>query len=885
MAFVSWPIYLVCVACHLCGFLLFLRGFFPTKVVVLGHNSFENNVSPFVPDDLESVAQFDKLVVMVVDAMRSDFMYSSSKSLMSFVHSLIRDGNAIPFTAYSNPPTVTLPRLKGLTTGGPPSFIDAVLNIADDKDTSQGLSSTDSWPFQFKNMEKGRKLHFFGDDTWLKLFPPENFFEVFEGTNSFFVSDFTDVDNNVTRHLDVELEGDSWDALILHYLGLDHIGHKGGPDSVFMQPKQREMDDVVRRIYDAITKSSNSTLFVLLGDHGMNEIGNHGGSSAGETHPGMMFVSPKLSSISVKETCPQESRELFDYYSAISQIDLVPTLAALLNFPIPRNNLGVVISEFLPLWARNESRNQVLLENCKQFMQLLSAKYSPDDATFINLSEEYETLLNTDDNELASYYQFLKKVQALLAQSATEYSYGDIWAGCLMIGISCLISIFQLNHYFSKDSNLSLWLSYGFQAFCVTFAVHFHGSSLIEEEYQLWWFFIVLYFVGMFVCLGFNAKGNFCLCITCIRLIRSWNNSGQKFSSVNTVASFLLEKSNFMWVLIIITYLTVSWLAFSQGDWIHCWSIPGSHPRRFKSDDVGSLVAFVVTYVVSSLSFLFKLSQYYNDGNQIPGWTEFLLKFTYDCISGATLHSDKKAVQEVNIQISHLFSVCLFLLIGIRVSMGVLRGIHTKMLTDIVNLLVVLLLHQSRVEVIPIFLVFIVLKYSFADFLRKTLDDNMDTAILSTTLFLLCVQNLSFFSIGNTNLLATVDLSNAYNGISSYDVILVAVLTFISNFAVAIYWSLAGIEIIFGDFSKYSIFSGVVKLSSTQRRRILLTKSLYSLTFYSITMANLVGSCVNLRYHLFIWSVFSPKLLFFSSWTILINFLMDLVVGSILILL
>lgn len=38
----------------------------------------------------------------------------------------------------------------------------------------------------------------YGDDTWLKLFP--DFFVRAEGTTSFFVADYTEVDNNVTRH-------------------------------------------------------------------------------------------------------------------------------------------------------------------------------------------------------------------------------------------------------------------------------------------------------------------------------------------------------------------------------------------------------------------------------------------------------------------------------------------------------------------------------------------------------------------------------------------------------------------------------------------------------------------------------------------------------------
>jgi ethanolaminephosphotransferase len=33
----------------------------------------------------------------------------------------------------------------------------------------------------------------------------------------------------VTRHVPGELLNRDWDAMILHYLGLDHIGHKAGP--------------------------------------------------------------------------------------------------------------------------------------------------------------------------------------------------------------------------------------------------------------------------------------------------------------------------------------------------------------------------------------------------------------------------------------------------------------------------------------------------------------------------------------------------------------------------------------------------------------------------------------------------------------------------------
>ncbi len=34
----------------------------------------------------------------------------------------------------------------------------------------------------------------------------------------------------MTRHVSDELLSHDWDAWIMHYLGLDHIGHKTGPN-------------------------------------------------------------------------------------------------------------------------------------------------------------------------------------------------------------------------------------------------------------------------------------------------------------------------------------------------------------------------------------------------------------------------------------------------------------------------------------------------------------------------------------------------------------------------------------------------------------------------------------------------------------------------------
>lgn len=268
-----------------------------------------------------------------------------------------------------------MPRIKAITTGSIPSFLDVILNF-DEADKTATLASQDTWLAQMKVKGSG-KLVMYGDDTWLKLFPET--FDRADGTSSFFVSvgsrqratvpyacgpgshmvqDFTEVDNNVTRHVPSELLSEDWSTMVLHYLGLDHIGHKTGPRSVHMVPKQREMDGIVRQIYEAMETRPHlhNTLLVFCGDHGMNDAGNHGASSAGETSTALVFVSPKLrelaKSSSMSRVAPVPYNEHFRYYTTVEQSDLAPTLSGLLGIPVPKNNLGAFIPDFLPLWSR-----------------------------------------------------------------------------------------------------------------------------------------------------------------------------------------------------------------------------------------------------------------------------------------------------------------------------------------------------------------------------------------------------------------------------------------------------------------------------------------------------------------------------------------------------
>ena len=57
----------------------------------------------------------------------------------------------------------------------------------------------------------------------------------------------------------------------------------------------------------------------------------------------------------------------------------------------------------------------------------------------------------------------------------------------------------------------------------------------------------------------------------------------------------------------------------------------------------------------------------------------------------------------------------------------------------------------------------------------------------------LLLSHFSFFAFGNSNAISSIDLSNAYNGVSGYNVIAVGFLLFASNWAGPIWWACAGV--------------------------------------------------------------------------------------------
>lgn len=189
--------------------------------------------------------KFQKLIIILVDALRYDFVnwqegQAPFWNQLNFTNQLLNEKpeNARLFRFVSDPPTTTLQRLKGLTTGSLPTFIDAGSNFGGSE------IDEDNWISQFINGYDGRNSVFMGDDTWIDLFP-KSFAKTFPFP-SFDVHDLHTVDDGILQHLESEMKSDHWSLLIAHFLGVDHCGHRYGPDHEQMTKKLRQMDEVIK---------------------------------------------------------------------------------------------------------------------------------------------------------------------------------------------------------------------------------------------------------------------------------------------------------------------------------------------------------------------------------------------------------------------------------------------------------------------------------------------------------------------------------------------------------------------------------------------------------------------------------------------------------------
>lgn len=181
--------------------------------------------------------------MIIVDALRYDFVIRSNQNTpYTNKITVFRDilasypSRSRLYKFIADPPTTTMQRLTALTTGSLPTFIDVGSNFASEELMEDNIID--------QLVNNGKKVVFMGDDTWANLFP-KRFYRNYTYP-SFNVWDLDTVDEGVKKNLYPEIVKDDWDVLIAHFLGVDHCGHRYGPNHKEMERKLNEINVVLR---------------------------------------------------------------------------------------------------------------------------------------------------------------------------------------------------------------------------------------------------------------------------------------------------------------------------------------------------------------------------------------------------------------------------------------------------------------------------------------------------------------------------------------------------------------------------------------------------------------------------------------------------------------
>jgi ethanolaminephosphotransferase len=639
------------------------------------------------------------------------------------------------------------------------------------------------------------------------------------------LQDFTQVDNNVTRHLPSELQKSDWNALIMHYLGLDHIGHKTGPQGPAMLPKQREMDDIVRILFEAVQTVDHlkNTLVVLVGDHGMNAGGNHGGSGPGETEPALVFASPKFTGRTTRScpTLPKDGTE-FEFYRKVQQSDVVPTIASLLGFPVPKNSLGVVLEEVAGNLLGETAWVRSLRRNAKQVLVILEASMGRERwlaavDRHTHKSVDCQSLAD-DEDEMACLWvvadtsrggseeqqalsNFLYKAQDALSSTASSYDVPRMVIGIAVASASLLLAVISFPNIWPPNLAGS-----AITIMTLLYCIMMFATSYVEEEQHFWYWITPAWFAILAARSlqqghrlpsfnGWNSPSAPLVVplLACHRLMVRWNQTGQKHAGeADIVHAFFPSHHVMMWLLVLATYLVVGM-------------------QLARTSFSGSIIGegdLALAFVMILPAVIFKLNFTQADAPE-------LVLGLGEQLRGVSANID--LVTQARVVFVMLTLALIIIAIGWKwndrksnangtysmvkspsITEADIATDPTITLADRLHVLLTLfLITQTRAPNIPLFLFLEVQRRCFSQILpapTSTARSNSLTLAIAFTSLLL--SQTTYFAFGGSNSISSIDLGNAYNGVANYNIAAVGVLLFASNWAGAVWWCSAAVTLL-----------------------------------------------------------------------------------------
>uniref|UniRef100_A0A336LZZ4 CSON006523 protein n=1 Tax=Culicoides sonorensis TaxID=179676 RepID=A0A336LZZ4_CULSO len=876
--YLIWSFFLFIFAC-----LQFFQGFFPiTFVPTLGSDSQKIGADLLEPENNIKSANngnyYNRSILMIIDALRYDFVEK-----MPFTWSLLQvddQAKACMVKLKVHPPTVTMPKIKTIISGTVPSFFDVILNL----NSVTRLKANN------------KKIVFYGDNVWTKLFPGNDFFmRKGENFDSFFVNDFYEGDKNITNAIKSELLQADWDFMILHFLGLDHIGHVLGAQNPTIDEKLLEMDEIIKEIYLKFISNQQNLIFIT-GDHGMRDAGGHGGSSQDETQVPLIVLGIHC-----------EINE--DFYD---QTDLATTASILLGLKVPETSNGALIPELLndfsdneKLFALNYTSNKLIEKIESQF----GVETMKEKEFYLQLTEAHsyhQKYLDLRDpssfmHSILKYTTSSQEMRSLLTANTVKYDMTSIsistllafsiWFKVLIVilnekefiemnfngkrfGVSLFISIIILklvvfdvssvtwSHFFCLL--VSIWIitlnvwylvnEFNLQRISKIFheistlpstltllilLTTFHAfslasSSFVEEEHQTWYYFFNTFTI-----------------ILCIQHMKHVFRTQLKPKWSRKIVT---------WILFFVAHILTRRLNQTGDKWIN---VPDFGDSLMKEEHKMYLSLFTIFGIVT-VFYSLEIDKFRS--KLVKGLTIVSLMsiYGYRCTAGSvsSLNFISRSYSNMILMVFWA-SICLLILMLIIFSSSGHKRSRKQLFFILIVVLIASLLQKPH-NIILNGLCIITCNFintHIEAFNSTNPKENDATHIVMKILAHFCIGKVFYFYQGNSNSLATIDLNAGYVGLQEFSFVIVGILLTMNTFN--------------GQILSY--LNLVINLNTEVKRKN--NENSCDMLIKMYTVLTMTPICIYLivmilfRYHLFIWTVFSPKL-FYKFYIMLLNFLL-----------
>jgi ethanolaminephosphotransferase len=642
----------------------------------------------------------------------------------------------------------------------------------------------------------------------------------------------------------------------------------------------------------------------------MNEAGNHGGSDPGETEATLLFASPKFKMMSSRREyeCPTLANEgtLFNFYDQVEQQDLVPTLSGLLGLPIPRNSVGRVLSELRGAWRDDEAYVDLLERNAQQLWSLVDAvlggeilqretttlSFHIDEistgerlARLLNIAEQQaaQSRMNQQWNETRlAYEDFLTQAQQALINANRPFGISHMAIGiaaCALALFSCLYSI--------SASWPSGTTAIAFASIAACYGITLLASTSARSEQSFWYVSSsvwIMFLTARAVSRHHNELVRSRIIRACVKTLAfhfiavCWTRLGlvidqELFSRHNTL----------QWLTILVAY---SWSSVNV-------------VRHTFGRLVTRSTAVSLTMPLATAAFIFKVSCGQEHLNEIT------LPFAVDGIF----------IFRTVLVLIALATLAVCVLVAKEKSSADTRPAtrHPTLSERLHHLLTLFLVTQSRAENTTLFLILEHQQTALQTLLQHEAParpdpfperdtPKHDTSTIDVAISVLLFSHTYFFCFGGSNSISSIDLSNAYNGITEYNVAKVGVLLFSANWTGAIWWCSAACDLV-ARFSPPAVryvgsARGHQSASGTQRRtrgnekcdepteeRHLMPWLAYLSTLSAFMAAGaliVMVLCVVKREDSTVWTLWGPKYLYSVFWVLEWHLIVSVGLSSVL---